>query len=159
MSVIILSAEPRLRMSSLGCHGCIGLDIARIPGRHSMHRDGLGILGDPWEDQGRLRWYPWMLWCSHDCMLVRCMITLVHDGGSSASSTSGNQVDGLPLAPSNSQSSHCFPSEASARRVIMRPGVKQPPLEQTYVWQTLASIMVYSGCFRHIVTPGWNNTA
>ena len=28
------------------------------------------------------------------------MITLLNDGGSSASFTSGNQVDGLPLAPS-----------------------------------------------------------
>ena len=33
----------------------------------------------------------------------------------------GNQVDGLPPAPSNSQSSHCFFPEASARRVIMHP--------------------------------------
>ena len=42
------------------------------------------------------------------------------DCGSSASFTTGNQVDGLPVAPSNSQSFYCFPSEASARRVIMR---------------------------------------
>ena len=33
-------------------------------------------------------------------MMTQQKITEPHDGGSSASSTSGNQVDGLPLAPS-----------------------------------------------------------
>ena len=47
------------------------------------------------------------------------------DGGSYASSPGGNQVDGLPPAPSNSQSSHCFFPEASARRLIMRPETDQ----------------------------------
>ena len=41
----------------------------------------------------------------------------------------GNQVDGLPPAPSNSQSSHCFLLEASARRVIMVAWVIAGPSE------------------------------
>ena len=40
--------------------------------------------------------------------------------GRSASFPGGNQVDGLPPATSNSQSLHCFLSEASSSRVIMR---------------------------------------
>ena len=56
-----------------------------------------------------------------------CLFSFIFISACSTSPPSGNQVDGLPLVAHNSQSSHCFLPEASARRVIMRQWVQQPP--------------------------------
>ena len=85
----ILSAEPSWSIGFVVCHDVI-----------IFHKNWLVIVLRDYDESMK----------DHSASQKGC--------GCSASFPGGYQVDGLPPAPSKSQSSHCFPSEASARRII-----------------------------------------